>query len=99
MLVLLWVQRWICLLLVVMQGLQFFLSSHRFPLGHHCTSFMHKPLNLLEIFVGNLYRSPGAGSVKIIILKIKTEILRKLFFQKEVFLHGEKKNFEKYFLN
>jgi hypothetical protein len=33
-----------------------------------------------------------------IILKIKTKILRKLFFQKKVFLHGEKENFEEYSL-
>jgi hypothetical protein len=35
---------------------------------------------------------------KKIILKIKTEVLRKLFFQKKVFLHGEKENFEEYSL-
>jgi hypothetical protein len=35
---------------------------------------------------------------KKIILKIKAKILRKLFFQKKVFLHGEKENFEKYSL-
>jgi hypothetical protein len=35
---------------------------------------------------------------KKIILKIKTKILRKLFFQKKVFLHGEKENFEVYYL-
>jgi hypothetical protein len=32
------------------------------------------------------------------ILKIKTEISRKLLFQKKVFLHGEKENFEEYSL-
>jgi hypothetical protein len=31
-------------------------------------------------------------------MKIKTEILRKLLFQKKVFLHGEKENFEEYSL-
>jgi hypothetical protein len=35
---------------------------------------------------------------KKIILKVKTEILKKLFFQKKVFLHGEKENFEEYSL-
>jgi hypothetical protein len=35
---------------------------------------------------------------KKIILKIKTEIFRKLFFQEKVFLHGEKENFEEYSL-
>jgi hypothetical protein len=35
---------------------------------------------------------------KKIILKIKTEILRKLFFQKKVFLHGKKEKFEEYSL-
>jgi hypothetical protein len=45
-----------------------------------------------------VYRSPGAGSAKKKILKIKTEILWKLFFQKKVFLHGEKEDFEEYSL-
>jgi hypothetical protein len=30
--------------------------------------------------------------------KNKTKILRKLFFQKKAFLHGEKENFEEYSL-
>ena len=40
----------------------------------------------------------GQGQQKIIILKIKTKILRKLLFQGKVFLHGEIENFEEYSL-
>jgi hypothetical protein len=51
-----------------------------------------------EFFSTKLGESDTVVLGKKVILKIKTEILRKLFFQKNVFLCGEKENFEEYSL-
>ena len=73
-------------------------SSHKVAV-YYCAcanSCMHIISHLFMHMFGTTVVQAKVG--KGIILKIKTKILRKLFFQKKVFLHGEKEKFEEYSL-